>query len=226
VDKFPSLVTLLDESLHPCNSSEVKFAVRQLAAQEKARRLFVRLFEKDAYTFYHSLRVAELVNAFGFELKLSHEELIECTLSALFHDVGKIFTPDSVLKKPGALTPEELILMKLHAIDSQKLVESVNSLKHLGESIRSHHERWDGKGYPDGIQGERIPWFSRLILVADTFDAMTSTRIYRKFKSSEEAYAEIERCSGTQFDPSLGPIFIQAHKKLNMSPILREKLAA
>ncbi len=226
MDKFPSLVSLLDESMHPCESSQVKFSVRQLAAQEKARRLFVRLFEKDPYTFYHSLRVAELVNAFGCELKLAPEQLTEATLCALFHDVGKIFTPDSVLKKPGPLTPDELVLMKLHTVDSQKLVESVNSLKHLGSTIRSHHERWDGKGYPDGLRGEQIPWIARLILLADTFDAMTSTRIYRKFKSAEEAYAEIERCTGSQFDPKLAPIFIQAHKKLNMSAALREKLAA
>lgn len=226
MDKFPSLITLLDESLHPCDSSQVKFAVRQLAAQEKARRLFIRLYEKDPYTFYHSLRVAELVNAFGCELKLDDEKLTEATLCALFHDVGKIFTPDSVLKKPGPLSPDEIILMKLHALDSQKLVESVNSLKHLGNTIRSHHERWDGKGYPDGIYGEQIPWIARLILVADTFDAMTSTRIYRKFKSVEEAYAEIERCTGTQFDPKLAPIFVQAHKKLNASILLREKRAA
>jgi HD-GYP domain-containing protein (c-di-GMP phosphodiesterase class II) len=226
VDKFPSLVTLLDESIHPCNSSEVKFAVRQLAAQEKARRLFVRLFEKDPYTFYHSLRVAELVNALGTELKLSTEELIDATLSALFHDIGKIFTPDSVLKKPGPLVPDEFVLMKMHPVDSQKLVESVNSLKHLGTIIRCHHERWDGRGYPDGVKGTEIPWLARLILVADTFDAMTSTRIYRTHKSHEEAYAEIERCSGSQFDPGIAPIFIQAHKKLTESSVLREKLAA
>lgn len=226
MDKFPSLISLLDESLNPCESEQVKHVVRQLAAQEKARRLFVRLFEKDPYTFYHSLRVAELVNAFGCELNLDVDQLTEATLCALFHDVGKIFTPDSVLKKPGPLTPDELVLMKLHAIDSQKLVESVSSLKHLAPYIRSHHERWDGKGYPDGIYGEQIPWISRLILLADTFDAMTSTRIYRKFKSADEAYAEIERCTGSQFDPKLAPIFIQAHKKLQASAALREKLAA
>ncbi len=226
MDKFPSLTTLLDESLHPCNSSQVKLSVRQLAAQEKARRLFVRLFEKDPYTFYHSLRVAELVNAFGTELNFNGEELAQATLCALFHDVGKIFTPDSVLKKPGPLTPEEHVLMKLHAIDSQKLVESVPSLQHLGPIIRHHHERWDGKGYPDGVMGTKIPWFARLILIADTYDAMTTTRIYRKCKTPEEAYAEIHRCTGTQFDPSIAPTFIEAHKKLVESAILRDKLAA
>jgi putative nucleotidyltransferase with HDIG domain len=226
VDKLPSLVTLLDETLNPCNSSQVKFAVRQLAAQEKAKRLFERLFDKDPYTFYHSLRVAELVNALATELKLNNEEMIDATLAALFHDVGKIFTPDSVLKKPGPLTSEEFDIMKLHPADSQKLIETVDTLKHLGFTLRCHHERWDGKGYPDKVPGEKIPWFARLILIADTYDAMTTTRIYRKQKTPAETYAEIERCSGTQFDPTIAPIFIEAHKKLSPSAILREKQAA
>jgi len=226
VEKFPSLTSLLDESLRPCTLSQVKFEVRQLAAQEKARRLFYRLHEKDPYTFYHSLRVAELVMAFGVELKLTPKDLKEATVCALFHDVGKIFTPDQVLKKPGPLNQEEFMLMKLHPIDSQKLVESIPSLKSLSPAIRAHHERWDGKGYPDGLKGEQIPWYARLILVADTFDAMTSTRIYRKLRAAEEAYKEIERCTGSQFDPSIAPYFIEAHKKLTESKVLRERLAA
>ena len=226
MDKLPPLSSLLDESLGPCTLSEVKFRVRQLAGQEKARRLFHRLFEKDPYTFYHSLRVAELVVAFCMELKVDKDEMIEATVCALFHDVGKIFTPDQLLKKPGPLSEEEFLLMKLHPIDSQKLVESVPSLSTLGIAVRGHHERWDGKGYPDQLKSDQIPWYSRLILLADTFDAMTTTRVYRYQKTAEEAYAEIERCTGTQFDPALAATFVQAHRKLNASAILRDRLAA
>lgn len=226
VDKLPSLIDLLEESLRPCPLSEVKFLVRQLAAQEKARRLFHRLHEKDPYTFFHSLRVAELVVALGMELKLNSNELGEAALCALFHDSGKIFTPDALLKKPGALNEEEFMLMKLHPIDSQKLVESVPSLKHLGSAVRGHHERWDGKGYPDKLKGDQIPWYSRLILLADTFDAMTTTRAYRAHKGAQDAYEEIERCTGTQFDPALAAAFIKAHKNLSESAILRDRLAA
>lgn len=225
-DKFPSLTSLLEESLRPCSHSLVKFQVRQLAAQEKSRRLFTRLYEKDPYTFFHSLRVAELVTAFGVTLQLPPEQLTDLCLCALFHDIGKIFTPDPVLKKPGALNNEEFIIMKLHPLDSQKLVESVPSLKHLGPWIRCHHERWDGKGYPDGLKGEEIPLYARMILLADTFDAMTSTRVYRKNRSPEEAYAEIVRCTGTQFDPQLAPKFIEAHKALQESQLLRDRKAA
>ena len=223
VDKSPSLTALLEECLRPTSHSLVKFQVRQLAAQEKSRRLFTRLYEKDPYTFYHSLRVAELVTAFGTHLDFSPEKLIDLCLCALFHDIGKIFTPDSVLKKPGKLSDEEFIIMKLHPLDSQKLVESVATLKHLGPWIRCHHERWDGKGYPDGNKGKDIPLYARMILLADTYDAMTSTRVYRSNRGPEDAYAEIVRCTGTQFDPTLAPQFIEAHKKLNESSILRDR---
>ncbi len=226
MNKLPSLISLLDETVKSCTQTQVKFQVRQLAAQEKTRRLLYRLYDRDPYTFFHCFRVAELVLSLGLELKLDSEELAEATLCGLFHDIGKIFTPDLILKKPGPLDAEEFRVMQHHPIDSQKLVESINSLKHIGITVRAHHERWDGKGYPDQLKDEKIPQYARLIFVCDTFDAMTSMRIYQKNRKIEEAYKELERCAGSQFDPKLVPAFIEAHKKLSESKVLRETLAA
>ncbi len=226
MSKLPSLILLIDECVKSCPHPQVKFQVRQLAAQEKTRRLLYRLYDRDPYTFFHCFRVAELVLALGMELNLDPEELAEATLCGLFHDIGKIFTPDLILKKPGKLDAEEFRVMQHHPIDSQKLVESINSLKHIGISVRAHHERWDGKGYPDQLEFEKIPYFARLIFVCDTFDAMTSMRIYQKNRNIEEAYLELERCAGSQFDPQIVPAFLAAHKKLSESKVLRETLAA
>lgn len=180
---------------------------------ECIRSIIVSLEEKDSYTYGHSIRLAEYAVMLATEMGLSEEEIREAELSALLHDVGKIGIPDSVLLKPARLTRAEFEIMKTHPVRSARIVEKISSLHHLLPGIKHHHERWDGLGYPDGLKGEEIPLYARLILVVDTFDAMTSTRPYRLALDKEVAIAELQRCAGTQFDTELVEHFIRALRK-------------
>ena len=131
----------------------------------------------------------------------------------MLHDIGKLFTPDRILKKPGALTPEEFAIIRLHPEDSGKIVRTIKDIDYLTDGIRGHHERIDGKGYPDQKSGDKIPLISRIVLVADTFDAMTNNRVYRKQLDLGRTYDEIHRCSGTQFDRAAAMAFILMHQR-------------
>jgi HD-GYP domain-containing protein (c-di-GMP phosphodiesterase class II) len=134
--------------------------------------------------------------------------------SSLFHDLGKMGIPDSILLKPGRLTEHEASIMRAHPIKSAEIVAPLAHIPFFGNmipGIRSHHERIDGLGYPDGVKGEGIPLHARIILIADTFDAMTTTRPYRKGLAHEVAYKELRQFSGRQFDWHLVQIFLKAH---------------
>ncbi len=168
---------------------------------------------KDDYTYGHSLRVAFFCVAAGKEMGLSADELYELEVSALFHDLGKIGVPDSVLLKPSRLTEKEFQEMKLHPTKTAQMLEDFPMFESVAKNAKYHHERFDGRGYPDSLKGEDIPLFSRIILIADTFDAMTSTRPYRKGLSYDVAFQELIEFSGTQFDPKLVEFFISALKK-------------
>jgi putative nucleotidyltransferase with HDIG domain len=163
---------------------------------------------KDPYTRGHSERVAsyalELAKACG---NLSDEELKAFNYACLLHDIGKIHIPDQILMKPTSLTKEEYEIIKSHTIVGAEAVSKVVGFNNSIDVIRSHHERWDGKGYPDRLKGEEIPYLARITAVADAFDAMTSTRSYRAALSVEEAYNRILESKGTQFDPELVSIF-------------------
>lgn len=168
---------------------------------------------KDQYTHDHSTRVAYYALRLARELDLSEKEVYDVEVSALFHDIGKIGVPDSVLKKPGRLNEDEFALMKKHPEFSEQILLGLGPFKEIAKFARHHHERFDGRGYPDGLKGEQIPLPSRIILIADTFDAMTSTRPYREGLSYQVAFDELIECSGTQFDPELVNHFINAMKK-------------
>ena len=163
---------------------------------------------KDEYTWGHSLRVAYLCVSVGKEMNLSPDEIYELEVSALFHDLGKIGVPDAVLKKPSRLTDEEFLEMKLHPTKSFEILQDFPIFGKMAFNAKHHHERFDGRGYPEGLKGESIPLFSRIILIADTFDAMTSTRPYRKGLPLEVAFAELREFSGTQFDGEIVEKFI------------------
>lgn len=182
---------------------------------EALRSLISTLEEKDSYTHGHSFRVAEYAVLLGEEIGLTELQLREAELSALLHDVGKIGIPDSILLKPGRLTPAEFEIMKSHPVRSGKILEKMSSLAHLIPGIVHHHERFDGLGYPHGLQGDEIPLYARIILIADTYDAMTSTRPYRLALEKNVAFEELTRCSGTQFDPYLVQCFIRALRHLD-----------
>ncbi len=181
---------------------------------EKTTKILLKALDlKDHYTFGHSMRVAFYSLLLGHEIELAENELYTLEMSALFHDIGKIGVPDSVLLKPTRLDDSEFSKMKLHPEHSYEILKNFSELELIGKFAKHHHERYDGRGYPGGLKGDSIPLFSRIILIADTFDAMTSTRPYRKGLPYEVAYSELLEFSGSQFDPVLVESFINAMKK-------------
>jgi HD-GYP domain-containing protein (c-di-GMP phosphodiesterase class II) len=163
---------------------------------------------KDEETFGHVRRVSGYALAVGKRLGLSPSALRMLAMSAEMHDVGKISIPSSVLAKPGPLTPDEYDVVKTHTHRGYEIAQQVNALHELANVIRSHHERYDGQGYPDGLAGEEIPLFSRIIAVVDSYDAITSKRPYRSGRSHADAIAEIKAKSGAQFDPRCVDAFL------------------
>lgn len=163
---------------------------------------------KDPYTQGHSARVARYASDLAAAIGLPPAEVELIHTTGTLHDVGKIGIPDSILKKPSRLEEDERATMETHPVLGEVIVRKVPALAATLPGVRNHHERWDGKGYPDGLAGEAIPLMARLLALADTFDAMTSDRPYRKGLSWEIAIAEIEKNSGVQFDPTLVPAFV------------------
>lgn len=170
---------------------------------------------KDQYTHGHSMRVTLYSLALAKALNLSEDLMEEIETAGLLHDIGKIAIPEKILLKPGKLTDEEYEIMKTHPELGEKLVEGIEKLKLISNWLKHHHERYDGKGYPDGLAGEHIPISSRIISIADTYDAMTSNRAYRNALAHEDAIAEIIRCAGAQFDPHLAELFSQIGEEIN-----------
>lgn len=164
---------------------------------------------KDAYTQGHSRRVAEYASALAAFIRLSEAEVELVYTTGTLHDVGKIGVPDSILKKPGRLDDDERTIMETHPVLGEVIVRKAPQLSPTLPGVRHHHERWDGKGYPDRLAGENIPQVARLLAVADTFDAMTSDRPYRKGLDWNIALDEIAKGAGTQFDPTLAEAFVQ-----------------
>jgi len=187
------------------------FIARLKQAAEENRELFlgsIRMLaaaidEKDPYTRGHSDRVAKYSLHIGHQLGLSPEELDRLRISALLHDVGKIGVDDRVLKKPGALTPEEFEIMKQHPAKGANIMRPVAQLKDMLPGIELHHEHVDGRGYPHGLKGDEIPLMARIIAVADTLDAITTNRPYQSAKELDEAVALIRRVTGTKFDAAV-----------------------
>jgi HD-GYP domain-containing protein (c-di-GMP phosphodiesterase class II) len=163
---------------------------------------------KDAYTRGHSQRVAELSKALAQKVGLTDEQCERVYLSGLLHDVGKIGVPESVLTKPGRLTDEEFAAIRKHPTIGGQILGNIRQLQDIIPGVLYHHERWDGRGYPHMIAGEKIPLIGRIICVADSFDAMSSTRTYRPALPLETVLDEIKRCAGTQFDPMLARLFV------------------
>jgi HD-GYP domain-containing protein (c-di-GMP phosphodiesterase class II) len=164
---------------------------------------------KDAYTCGHSERVALLSRHLAGQLGLPDAQVEQIYMAGLLHDVGKIGVPESVLQKPGRLTPEEFEQMKQHPQIGARILADVKQVRALLPGVLHHHERFDGKGYPAGLSGSAIPLMGRIICLADCFDAMTSNRTYRKALPLEVALSEIRRCAGTQFDPALAEAFLR-----------------
>lgn len=164
---------------------------------------------KDSYTRGHSERVTELSIKLANECKVSDADIENIKIGGLLHDIGKIGIPEAVLNKPGRLNDEEFAIIKSHPDLGIHILGKVEFLEPMVPIIRHHHERYDGRGYPAGLKGDEIPYLARIVSVVDTFDAMTTNRPYRKALSIEESLKEIEKCSGTQFDPEIAAAFVK-----------------
>jgi putative nucleotidyltransferase with HDIG domain len=156
----------------------------------------------------HQMRVSKICEEIARALNMPYSEMIELLLAAQLHDIGKLWIPESILNKPNKLTEEEKEIMKKHVWYGHNYIKERKMSNSIAEAVLYHHERFDGKGYI-GLKGEEIPFFSRIIAVADAFDAMTNDRTYRKALNYEEALEEIRKNSGTQFDPEIVEVFVQ-----------------
>lgn len=197
------------------NNNKVYYQELKELFYKTIRAISNALDTKDSYTNGHSLRVTLYSMIIAKELNLSPEYMEEIEIAGLLHDIGKIAMPKSILCKNGKLTDEEFLVMKSHPVRGEKIVINIKKLQKISEWVKAHHEKWDGNGYPDGLKGEEIPLAGRIIALADTYDAMTSTRPYRTALSHETAVSEIRRCSGTQFDPNLAAIFVKVADKID-----------
>ena len=167
---------------------------------------------KDPYTNGHSIRVAKYTRIIAEKLGYKGEELERIYYVALLHDCGKIGVPDNILGKPDRLTDEEFEIIKSHTVRGGEIMSHFKSLENAGEGALYHHERYDGRGYPEGKAGEDIPYIARIICVADSYDAMNTNRVYRKKLSKEHILEEIEKCKGKQFDPVIADVMISLIK--------------
>lgn len=177
------------------------------------------LFEKNEETEEHCERLVKLSAMIGRRLNLSQKELDELELLSTLHDIGKIGIPEAILNKPGKLTDEEWIEMKKHPQIGYRIANASLELAPIAEYILSHHERWDGTGYPQKLKGKQIPLLSRIISIADAYDAMTQDRAYRKKMDAQQAQEEIRSNAGSQFDPDIARIFLDElnSKKVNIA---------
>jgi len=197
----------------------------ELAYDGTVRSLMTALDNRDNETGGHSERVADLSMSIAEELGIESGTPTwdEIRRGALLHDVGKISVPDSILLKEGSLSDDEWELMRRHPQVGFEIISGVEVLSNVAKIVLSHHEKFDGTGYPVGSAGDEIPLGARIFAVADAFDAMTSDRPYRKATTIADALEEISRCRGTQFDPQIVDAFLRVRKR--MSSVNRPRLA-
>jgi HD-GYP domain-containing protein (c-di-GMP phosphodiesterase class II) len=165
---------------------------------------------RDPYTRGHSERVTALAEVVADRLGWAEEQRAVLRMGGALHDIGKLAVSEAILRKAGPLTEEELAEVQVHPETGARMIEATEELRPAIPCVLYHHERWDGSGYPSGRAGRLIPVEARILAVADSFDAMTSTRPYRGALPLEQALAEIDRCAGTQFDPDLARMFLEA----------------
>ena len=202
-------------------SNQLSVAIENARLYEELKRTFFETSQalaeaiemRDPYTGGHTQRVMNYSIAIAEEMGLSKEEIEKIKISAILHDIGKIGIEDSILRKPSALNDEELKKMMEHPQIGEEIVKKVSSLRDIALIIRAHQERFDGKGYPDGLKDGEIPLAARIIAVADTFDAMVTDRPYRKGMPVSAALEELKKKRGIQFDPDVIDAFLKAFEK-------------
>ena len=188
---------------------ELEFAKEQVRMGNETILAIAKTVDaKDENTSQHSMRVSEYSVMIARELGWEEEECENLRKAALLHDIGKIGIPDRILNKPARLDDDEYAIMKTHVTRGAEILKDFTMIDHVSEGARYHHERWDGSGYAEGLKGEAIPIYARIIGMADAFDAMTANRVYRKQLDFDYVLSEIKRCRGSQFDPKIADIML------------------
>ena len=215
--KRPSAFTADDLSTLEKLASQISVAMENTRLILDLQELFMATVEslssaidsKSPWTAGHSARVTKYALDIGKTLGLSEKEMRDLQLAGLLHDVGKIGTYEAILDKPDKLTEEELKIMRMHPVKGAEILAPIKQLKHIIPGIKYHHAYYDGNGYPKGLKGDEIPLMARILAVADTVDAMSADRPYRKGKPMDAIIAELKRCSGTQFDAKVVEAFLK-----------------
>lgn len=211
---------LFHESLYTLVREQTKSITENYELTIKA---MVEIVEsRDTYTGGHSERVATYAKAIAQEMNLTSQECELVFRAGMLHDIGKVTTPDSILLKPGELSVREHNLIKHHVVVSYELLSKIPMYSKLAEVVRSHHERYDGHGYPNGLKGEEIPVLSRIMIIADAFDAMTTNRIYKGRMNLVGAIEQIQEGSGTQFDPTVVPFACAALSRMSLNDAITQ----
>lgn len=202
-------------------AAELEIAHIGQAYLETVKVLANAIEGRDAYTRGHVDRVATYARWFAEALRWPPDQLRTLEFGARLHDIGKIVVPDEILNKPDKLSPEEWELMRAHPMQGAKMLRDISHLNDILPYILYHHERWDGSGYPDGLQKRAIPIEARLLAIVDFFDALTTSRPYHPAKTHQEVFELLEAGAGSQFDPDLVPIFIGVIKNKFAEPIFK-----
>ncbi|MCR5672958.1 MAG: HD-GYP domain-containing protein [Lachnospiraceae bacterium] len=220
----PDYVNLLKTraELNEAREREAAATAKEQLSREVMLALSKAVDAKDHYTNGHSERVAKYARELARRIGKSKKEIEEIYELGLLHDIGKIGVPEAIINKVGKLTDDEFNEIKKHTVIGWDILKTINEIPYLSTGARWHHERFDGKGYPDGLSGKDIPEEARIICLADSYDAMTSKRSYSSPRTQEEVRAEIERCRGTQFDPDIADILLDMIDK-DTHYLLREK---
>lgn len=218
-DKFEQLLLLIESGIKSIEQMhEIKRINEMLKeSKEQLERAYLDTIQslryaveaKDPYTRGHSDRVSEYAVLIGRKMGLPEDEIKTLQIGGLFHDIGKIGVPDSILQKEAKLTDDEYSQIKNHPSIGAHILGEAEAFKDIIPIVKHHHERFDGRGYPSRLSGEEIPLLARITAVADTFDAMTSKRSYRNALDIQYVKEEIERCKGTQFDPKIAKVFLE-----------------
>ena len=224
LDRGPLQKPFTKDELHLADAmaANVSAGIESAQLLKKQRELFYATITmlaqaiemRDTYTGNHTDRVTTYAILLGEQLDLSQEEMRWIRIGTPLHDIGKIGIEDSILRAERKLTAAEFEVMKTHTTKGAKMIEQVIELAPIIPIVRSHHERWDGKGYPDNLKGEEIPRLARIVAVADAFDAMTSDRPYRKGMPHDSAFAEVEKMRGLQFDPEAATAFLKIKARI------------
>ncbi|GEM_PF-1247152 len=205
----------MDEDLsHVARDAEANLSQHKLLDQKSHHNavlssMMATLFARSFETEEHAKRIGDLCATVGMKLNLSHDDIDRLRLFAYLHDIGKIGISDQILNKPGPLNEEELVVMRTHPEIGYRIAMSSPDFASIADLILTHHERWDGTGYPNHLSGENIPILARILAVADAYDAMTEDRVYRKALSAKAAMDEIRKNAGTQFDPRIAQVFLE-----------------